>query len=95
MTQTQLRVNNRTGLHARPAKLFTAEAKKFTCNIYIEKNGDKTVTYNAKSIFSVLSMGADKGTVLTVYASGDDENEAVRALSDLADGNFGETEESI
>lgn len=95
MTQTQLRVNNRTGLHARPAKLFTAEAKKFTCNIYIEKNGDKTVTYNAKSIFSVLSMGADKGTVLTVYANGADENEALKALSELADGNFGETEESI
>jgi len=95
VTQTQLRVNNRTGLHARPAKLFTAEAKKFTCNIYIEKNGDKTVTYNAKSIFSVLSMGADKGTVLTVYANGADENEAVKALSELADGNFGETEESI
>ncbi|NCB73709.1 MAG: HPr family phosphocarrier protein [Clostridia bacterium] len=95
MIQTQLRVNNRTGLHARPAKLFTAEAKKFTCNIYIEKNGDKTVTYNAKSIFSVLSMGADKGTVLTVYANGTDEEEAIKALSELADGNFGETEESI
>lgn len=95
MTQVQLRVNNRTGLHARPAKLFTAEAKKYDCSIYIEKNDDKAVTYNAKSIFSVLSMGADKGTVLTVYANGTDEKEAVKALSELADGNFGETEESI
>lgn len=95
MTQIKLRVNNRTGLHARPAKLFTAEAKKFSCSINIEKNGDKAVTYNAKSIFSVLSMGADKGTVLTVYANGEDENEALKALKELADGNFGETEESI
>lgn len=95
MNHIQIRVNNRTGLHARPARLFTGEAKKYASSITIEKNGESSAQYNAKSIFSVMSMGADKGTTLTVYANGEDEVEALQALQKLAEDNFGETEESV
>lgn len=95
MTQTEILVNNRTGLHARPAKLFTTEAKKFKCSITIEKNGGDGQKCNAKSIFSVLAMGADKGTSLKLTADGEDEKEALQALQRLAENDFGETEESI
>lgn len=95
MTRIQIKVNNHTGLHARPAKVFTSEAKKYACSINIEKNGDSSAQYNAKSIFSVIAMGAEKGTELTLFANGEDEKEALQALQKLAENNFGETEDSV
>jgi len=88
-------VNNKTGLHARPANLFIRAASQFACKIVVEKNGDETAKYNAKSIFSVISMGASKGSVLTIYADGADEDAALCALKELADNDFGESGDSI
>ena len=95
MKTTTILVNNKTGLHARPANLFTRTAGKFICKIHVEKNGDKTAVYNAKSIFSVISMGASKGSVLTIYADGEDEDAALSALQELAESDFGEMGDSI
>ena len=39
-----------------------------------------TKTADAKKIFSVMSLGAKKGDVLTVAVSGDDEDKAVTEL---------------
>lgn len=68
---------NDTGLHARPASLFVKKASEFNSDVKIIA-GDKEV--NAKSIMSVMSLGADKGTNVTIRAKGTDEKQAVKVL---------------
>jgi phosphotransferase system HPr (HPr) family protein len=87
MISLDLVLGNKSGLHARPANLFTREAAKYKAVIKVLKNEKE---YNAKSIFSVLSMGASQGTKLTIVADGEDEELAISALKGLFEQNFGE-----
>ncbi len=48
------------------------------------------VPANAKSILSLLTLGANQGAVITVKANGEDEEQAVKALQELVASNFGE-----
>ena len=80
-------VNNQVGLHARPATYFIQKANEFKSGIWVEKE-DRRV--NAKSLLGVLSLGIVKGTAITLIADGADEKEAVAALVDLVNENFGE-----
>ena len=45
---------------------------------------------NAKSLLGVLSLGIVKGTTITLIADGADEKEAVSALVEMVEENFGE-----
>jgi len=92
MKSKNVMIQNRTGLHARPANLFVKTAQKFQSHIELEKDGN---IYNGKSILSVLSMGAGKGISLILRAEGEDEEEAIHTLSELIDSGLGETEESV
>ena len=56
-------------------------------SIWVEKE-DRRV--NAKSLLGVLSLGIVKGTTITLIADGSDEKEAVGALVELVNDNFGE-----
>lgn len=80
MIKKQVTVQNETGLHARPASLFVQTAVKHVSTIKVEKDGKQ---FDAKSMLGVLSLGANKGTVLTIIAEGDDEQAAVDALVNL------------
>ncbi len=77
------------GLHARPASLFVREASKYKSDIKVAK-GD--LEYNAKSILSILSMGAGQNDKLTIIAEGCDEQEALEAIEKLVNNNFSEIE---
>lgn len=85
MYKKEIVLANEAGLHARPASLFIKEASKFSSNITVYKNGKE---FNAKSIISILSMGAKKGDSITIQADGNDEKEAVEKLIDLVENNF-------
>jgi phosphocarrier protein len=87
MVERTVVLTNETGLHARPANEFTKEANKYRSKITIQKNGEQ---FNAKSIISILSMGADKGTQISIIAEGEDEDQAVEALAKLVNSSFGE-----
>ena len=80
-------VQNQVGLHARPATFFIQKANEFKSGIWVEKE-DRRV--NAKSLLGVLSLGIVKGTNITLIADGADEQEAVAALNELIENNFGE-----
>ena len=75
-------VKNETGLHGRPASQFVQKAAKFKSVIKLKKDGKEA---NAKSIISVLSLGASKGSEITISCAGDDEQEALSALIELLD----------
>ena len=73
-------VKNETGLHARPASLFVQKAAKYKSTIKVKKDGKEA---NAKSIISVLSLGASFGSEITIIADGPDAAEAVAGLVEL------------
>ncbi len=75
-------IKNETGLHARPASMFVQKAAKFKSLIKLQKEGKEA---NAKSIISVLSLGASKGSQITISCTGNDEKEALSALIELLD----------
>ncbi|UYZ12262.1 HPr family phosphocarrier protein [Brevibacillus sp. WF146] len=85
--EKQVTVLNKTGLHARPASMFVKLAARYRSDIYLI-HGEKQA--NAKSIISVMTLAAGKGTVLTLRAEGPDEAEAVDALAALIESKFGE-----
>ena len=70
-------VQNKVGLHARPATFFIQKANEFKSTIWVEKDERKV---NAKSLLGVLSLGIVKGTPIKLIADGPDEKEAVEAL---------------
>ena len=80
-------IQNITGLHARPAATFVQTASKFKSNITIETESKKG---NAKSMLSLLSIGASKGTSVKISAEGEAEEQAVKALVALIQSKFGE-----
>jgi len=89
MTQHQVEITNRLGLHARAAAKLVHTANAFQSQIFVG-TGEEEV--NAKSILGLLTLAATKGTPLTVRAEGDDEEAAVRAVVALFEGRFGEGE---
>ncbi len=78
-------VQNESGIHARPAKVLVNEAKKYKSEIKIKANG-KVV--NAKSIISVMTLGAIKGTPVELTFSGEDEEFAYNSIKSLFDNNL-------
>lgn len=65
-------------LHARPAGQFVKIANRFRAQIKVGVEGRAV---DAKSILSVLALGATGGTVLTLMAEGDDAAAALDALA--------------
>jgi len=93
MKEAKVVVNNKVGLHARPAALFVQTASKFKSDINVsctDPQDDKLRTANAKSILGILTLGVFQGIEITIKAEGEDENEAVDTLVQLVKNNFGE-----
>lgn len=82
MVEKSFEIKNETGLHARPASLFVQKAAKYKSSIKLLKDGKEA---NAKSIISVLSLGASKGSEIKIMATGEDEQDAVNGLVELLD----------
>ena len=89
MYSRKVTIQNRTGLHARPASDFIACASKFKSKITIKRVGEEDDS-NAKSIVMLLSLGLGQGTEVEITAKGEDEVEAVDALVALIETKFGE-----
>ena len=73
-------VQNKAGLHARPATFFIQKANEFKATIWVEKEERRV---NAKSLLGVLSLGIAQGMSISISADGTDENDAVNALIEL------------
>ena len=87
MPEITLTIQNKVGLHARPAALFVQTAKRFDCDIRVTHDEREA---NAKSILNVLTLGASQGSVITIYAEGEDAEPALVALETLIEDDFGE-----
>lgn len=78
--ERQFTVASELGLHARPAGRFVALAGRFSSEIDVAKDGEWV---SGRSVLSILSLAATRGTVLTVRAVGTDGEAAVEALGAL------------
>jgi phosphocarrier protein len=82
-----LRVTNKLGIHARPAAMFVKTANRFSCDIFVEKDGEKV---NGKSIMGLMMLAAGPGSKLTVHATGHDASQALAELETLVNRKFDE-----
>lgn len=87
--ETTLKIRNKVGLHARPARLLVQTAARFDAQILLQV-GEKAA--NAKSILAVLKLGASQGAEIQVRAEGTDADAAIDAISSLVARNFDEEE---
>lgn len=80
-------VSNKLGIHARPAAMFVKVANRFTCEILVEKDGEKV---NGKSIMGLMMLAAGPGSKLKVHAEGNDALQALVELETLLKRKFDE-----
>jgi phosphocarrier protein FPr len=69
------------GMHARPASLISEQAAKFSGTDIRIRNDQRSA--NAKSMASLLSMGANQNDFLIVSADGPEAEQAVRVLAEM------------
>jgi phosphocarrier protein FPr len=82
----QAKVGNETGLHARPAALVAAAARRFAADVRLIKDGREA---NARSVVSIMALEASGGDTLTVTARGDNAAEAAAAVQDTLRNGLG------
>jgi phosphocarrier protein len=82
-----LHVSNKLGIHARPAAMFVKTANRFSCDIFVEKDGEKV---NGKSIMGLMMLAAGPGSKVTVHANGHDASQALAELETLINRKFDE-----
>ena len=87
MVEKTVKIENRAGIHARPAMILVKTTLNFKSSIYLEKEGTRV---NGKSIIGILTLGAAYGTDLTIIAEGEDEEEAIMMLANIINSKFEE-----
>lgn len=87
MQEQVVGVKNKTGIHARSASTLVQMANTFNSEISLVYQGKEA---DAKSILAVMSLGIDYGKDVVVKAKGEDEEFAIKTLTefinDLEDG---------
>jgi phosphotransferase system HPr (HPr) family protein len=79
------------GLHMRPADILAKAASQFQSRIEIARPNTHD-RFDCKSILAVMTVVAEQGTELIVYAEGDDCDDAIAAVQKLFEEGFGELE---
>jgi phosphocarrier protein HPr len=88
MTEREVQIVNKNGLHARPAAEIVKVASRFRSDITMVR---EDLEVNGKSIMGVMMLAAEYGSTLLVRANGPDADEAVKAIAELVERKFGES----
>lgn len=88
MTEREVTIVNKLGIHARPAAEIVKTCARFKSAITIIRD---ELEVNAKSIMGVMMLAAEKGARITLRADGPDEAAALDALAALIAAKFGES----
>ena len=86
-----LTIHNLHGLHARPAAKFVRMAASFDADVQIKNLSTDKGPVSAKSLNAIATLGVLKGHQIQVVATGQQSEEALKALTKLVDDNFGES----
>ena len=81
----ELTLQNKYGMHVRPAGLFAKIASRFNADVEVEKDGN---VVSGKSIMALMTLEAVNGTVLKVTADGPQAKEVLDDLEGLVSRKF-------
>ena len=81
----ELTLQNKYGMHVRPAGLFAKIASRFNADVEVEKDGN---VVSGKSIMALMTLEAVCGTKLTVTATGPQAAEVLEELESLVSRRF-------
>jgi phosphocarrier protein HPr len=87
VAEATVEVRNRLGLHLRAASTLTETVNRFKSAVTLTRGKNQV---NARSVTSLMMLGAGIGTKLKLRAEGDDAREAVAAVKELFEARFGE-----
>jgi phosphocarrier protein len=87
MTEREVEIVNKLGIHARPAAEIVKAAGRFKSNITIIRDD---MEVNAKSIMGVMMLAAEQGARIILRADGPDEQAALDAIAAVIAAKFGE-----
>lgn len=90
MPACEITIINKLGLHARAAAKFVGVAGRFPCQVKIGRSPESLV--DGKSIMAVMMLAAGKGTQVHLHTEGEQDTEALQALSELINNYFDEGE---
>ncbi len=85
MTTFTYTIQDEQGIHARPAGLLVKEMQKFASTITFLKGEKKA---DGKKLFNVMGLGAKKGDEIIVNIEGDDEAQALEAVTEFFTNNL-------
>jgi phosphocarrier protein len=83
----ELLVQNKMGIHARPAAMIVRVTNKFKSEVFVEKDEEQV---NGKSIMGLMMLAAAKGTKVKFIATGDDAPQMLTELEALFAKKFDE-----
>jgi phosphocarrier protein len=83
----ELVVQNKMGIHARPAAMIVRITNKFKAEVFVEKDEEQV---NGKSIMGLMMLAAGRGSKVKVIASGDDAPQMLAELEALFARKFDE-----
>jgi phosphocarrier protein len=86
MPQRSVAVGSSSGLHARPASLFVQAAARQPVRVSVAREGGDAV--DARSLLSVLALGARHGDTVVLSAEGPQAEDALEELATLVAHDF-------
>ena len=83
----ELVVQNKMGIHARPAAMIVRITNKFKADVFVEKDEEQV---NGKSIMGLMMLAAGKGSKVKFLATGEDAPQMLAELEQLFTRKFDE-----
>jgi phosphocarrier protein len=83
----ELVVQNKMGIHARPAAMIVRITNKFKAEVFVEKDDEQV---NGKSIMGLMMLAAGKGSKVKFIATGEDAAAMLAELDALFARKFDE-----
>ena len=83
----ELVVQNKMGIHARPAAMIVRVTNRYKADVFVEKDDEQV---NGKSIMGLMMLAAGKGSKVKFTATGDDAAQMLNELEQLFGRKFDE-----
>ena len=83
----ELVVQNKMGIHARPAAMIVRITNKFKAEVFVEKEEEQV---NGKSIMGLMMLAAGKGSKVRFVITGDDATAMLAEIEALFARKFDE-----
>jgi len=87
ITSEAILISNTAGLHARPAAVLANVARKFACDIWVQRGDGRA---NAKSVTSLMNLDIRYNDKVNLVTQGPDAQDAINSLAPLILSGLGE-----